>query len=439
MNASSPASPHPAAHHSATAPSDATGSLVLIGGALDESPEILRKVIALAGERRATGAPRIAILTTASEPAASREAAHDPSAESDEADGRYYAELFARHGAEGVPIPIGVSESPAYPGSDYTRAQAESPEIAELIRSTDGVFLGGGDQTHYVLALFRAAAGAQPFGDRTVTPALAAILDVLERGGVVAGTSAGLAVQQGAGMVSGGADIHNAWKFGATAGYDLARDGRDALTYIPAGGLGLFPEALLDSHFSEWGRPARAIRLAHALGRSLSVGVDEHTALVYDRETRTAEVIGDRGVSLLDLGGCEAPGLDAAEAGAHAAILGTRWSFLVPGDRHDFATGVTTRGDRVADLAFPEAAQSGESGLVDGASIDIWSDDGSRPLLALAQRMLASNAQSASGESATDRLPRYRTTLRRDERTHALATGGFSDLILSITPTPTNH
>lgn len=397
------------------------GHLVLIGGALDESQEIIGHIVALASKRRSTTAPRIAILTTASEPATAV-SAQDPTAESDEADGNYYVELFARHGAIGVPIPIGVSIDPPYPGGPYIRAQAERAEIAERIRGADGVFLGGGDQTHYVLALFRAAVpGGRPFGDRTETLALSAIREVLERGGVVAGTSAGLAVQQGEDMVSGGADIHNAWKFGASGEYDVEIAGRDALTHVPAGGIGVFPEALLDSHFSEWGRHARTIRLARTLGRSLAVGVDEHTALVYDRAERTAEVIGTRGVSLLDLGGCE---------GAGDAVLGTRWTFLVPGDRHDFATGVTTRSTALADLQLP---------LVPDATADIWADDGSRPLLTLAHTLLASQDVSASGESAPDRDPVYRTSLRRDERTHAVATGGFSDLIISITPTPTTH
>lgn len=398
------------------------GHLVLIGGALDESAAILTRIIELAGARRGTSSPRIAILTTASEPATSADAAHDPTAESDEADGRYYAELFERHGAIGVPIPIGASPQPAYPGSHYSREQAQRVDTAELIRGADGVFLGGGDQTHYVLALFESTvAGEPPFGERSETPALSAIREVLARGGVVAGTSAGLAVQQGADMVSGGADIHNAWKHGATPGYDLARDGRDALTHVPAGGLGLFPEALLDSHFSEWARPPRSIRLARALGRSACVGVDEHTALVYDRATRSAEVIGMRGVSLLDFDGCEGEG---------DAIIGTRWSYLVPGDRHDFAAGTSSRGDMLADLELP---------LSPAAGVDLWADDGSRPLLSLAQCLIASTELAASGESASDRQPRYRTTLRRDERTLALPTGGFSDLIISITPIPTTH
>lgn len=426
MNAPPPVTSPPAAPLGPA--TGALGTLVLIGGALDESTEIIRCVIALAGERKKTTSPRIAILTTASEPAVSGPAAQDPTAESDEADGRYYAELFERHGAIGVPIPIGVNELPAFAGSTYTRDRADSGRIAELIRDADGVFLGGGDQTHYVLALFRSAVGGEPpFGTRVDTAALTAIREVLERGGVIAGTSAGLAVQQGADMVSGGADIHHAWKHGATPGYDRSVDGIDALTHIPAGGLDVFPEALLDSHFNEWGRPARSIRLANALGRSRAVGVDEHTALVYDRATRVSEVIGTRGVSLLDFDGCE-----VSEDGG--AILGTRWSYLVPGDRHNFASGVTVHGERVADLELPLMG-SGAS----AASADIWTDDGSRPLLALAQRLVHSDARSGSGESSPEREPRYRTTLHRDERTHALATGAFTDLIISITPIPTNH
>lgn len=426
MNAPLPVTSPPAAPSSAEA--GTRGTLIFIGGALDESTELIRRVIALAGERRKTASPRIAILTTASEPAVSALASQDPTAESDEADGRYYAELFERHGAIGVPIPIGVSELPAFAGSKYTRAQADSGKIAELIRCADGVFLGGGDQTHYVLALFRSVVdGEFPFGVRTDTAALTAIREVLERGGVIAGTSAGLAVQQGADMVSGGADIHHAWKHGTTPGYDLTIDGIDALTHIPAGGIGVFPEALLDSHFNEWGRPARSIRLANALGRSRAVGVDEHTALVYDRATRVSEVIGTRGVSLLDFDGCEVN--EESDA-----ILGTRWSYLVPGDRHNFATGVTVHCERVADLKLPRTGPG-----TSAASADIWTDDGSRPLLALAQQLLHSDARSGSGETSPAREPRYRTTLHRDERTHALATGAFTDLIISITPIPTNH
>ncbi|WP_125098162.1 cyanophycinase [Leucobacter chromiireducens] len=429
MNAHAPADPHADSAIPLDGPSQRpAGTLVLIGGALDEHAGILSRIVALADARRGSGAPRIAILTTASEPAPSAAASADPSLENDAADGQYYVELFTRHGATGLPIPVGASSAPPYAGAAYHAGRASDPEVAELVRSADAVFLGGGDQSHYVRALFtHDPAGA---ATRTETPVLTAIREVLDRGGVIAGTSAGLAVQQGAFMVTGGADIHTAWAHGAAPGTDREIDGREALSYDPVGGLGLFTEALLDSHFSEWGRPARAVRLARDTAQRRCIGVDEHTAFVYDRATRVAEVLGDRGVSFLDLDGAEGRG---------DSVLGTRWSYLVPGDRHDFATDVTVRGTQPAGLGLDPDPDLDPAGAAPSAAGDIWADDGSRPLLALAQRLLASPDSTARGESAEDRTPRYRTSLHRDERTIAFPTGGFAELILSITPTHPTH
>ncbi|MFK4728911.1 cyanophycinase [Agromyces mediolanus] len=416
------------ASHDASA---ARGTLVLIGGALDEHRGILEPVVQLAASASpAPGRPpRIAILTTASEPAASAdaEATNDPGVENDAADGRYYAALFARHGAEGVPIPVGVAAEPRFPGQRYLAANAEREELAALVRSCDGVFLGGGDQTHYVLALFRssgaaASAGAPPFGERRDTAVLAAIREVLDRGGVVAGTSAGLAVQQGAGMVSGGG-VHESWRLGAEPGY--ADDER--LRSLPAGGLGLFPEALLDSHFSEWGRLPRAIRLARALDRPLVVGVDERTALVYDRAARRGRVIGDRGVHLVEVAESEATDARASHPGSGDAVDGVRWTQLLPGDELDFRTRRIERAD-------PAPLAPGD-GAAPPPETDAWAADGSRPLVRLAQRLLASGAPAAHGDTA-ESTPRYRTVLRRDERTVRTAGGGFDELLVSIAPAP---
>lgn len=418
-------------------PTGAAGTLVLIGGALDENAEILDRIVALASAARIEdGAPRIAILTTASEPAASAASAASDTEESDEADGRYYAELFARHGAVGVPIPVGVSPRPPFPGAAYHRGTAESEAFAELVRSCDGVFLGGGDQTHYVLALFRAedaahshleaVTGLDPAARRRDTPVMRAIRQVLERGGVVAGTSAGLAVQQGAGMVSGGTS-REAWLRQVEPGY--ADD--DALRYLPAGGLGLFPEGLLDSHFTEWDRVARAVRLAGALGRPLAIGVDEHTALVYRRSERSGEVIGSAGVSLLDVSAAEFAGGEPDAAGpAWPAVHGARWSHLTAGDRHDFATGRTER------ATPPRTERGAEPGPPPARGL--WGEDRGPALLALAQRLVASRADVAEGTTigadGTAAPPAFALTLQRDELTTWTDAGGFSDLRLSIAP-----
>jgi len=435
----------------------AAGTLVLIGGALDEDPAILDRIVALARDARTGeggGAPRIAIFTTASQPApsAAEAAAADPEhadVENDEADGRYYVDLFARHGAIGVPIPVGSAAEPPFPGAAYHRGTAESDELAELVRSCSGVFFGGGDQTHYVLALFRAADPTQPHLDavtglgtgiatgtgRRDTAVMRAVREVLARGGVVAGTSAGLAIQQGAHMVSGGTS-RAAWLGDVEPGY--ADD--DALRHLPEGGFGFFTEGMLDSHFNEWGRVPRAVRLATSLVRPLVFGVDEHTALVYRPAERSGEVIGAGGVSILDLGAVELGAVErggsqasgAAGDGGRPAVLGVRWSHLTAGDGYDFARGLATRADaeRVgADAAAPPVNEHGE---------DVWSEN-SPALLRLAQRLLASSSRVASGDSPDDVAPRFRITLLRDERTSWTEAGGFTDLVLSIIPTPHNR
>ena len=422
------------------------GTLVLIGGALDADPELLGTIVDRARAGRSGGptdageAPvRIAILTTASEPARSpRDLAQD--AESDEADGQYYAALFARVGAVGVAIPVGSAPEPAFPGTTYSRAAAESAAVAETVRACDAVFLGGGDQSHYVLALTRgdldaASAAASghpeavplPGAQRTDTAVLRAIREVLERGGVVAGTSAGLAIQQGRGMVTGGTS-RAGWESGISAGY--VDD--DALRSHPAGGFGFFTEGLLDSHFTEWGRLCRAPLLARAAGSALVIGVDERTALIYDRASRTGTVVGGAGVHLVDL--IEAEWNDDAPA-----VVGARWSHCTAGDRIDFARARVDRAGR------PSAAVSGGAGPAEVTRV--WDADRGPALLTLALALLASSAQlatarSGDAEPSADRAARpsdFQVALLRDHRTTWTDGGGFSDLRFDITPSPTHE
>lgn len=415
---------------------DRRGTLVLIGGALDEDPEIIDAIVDLARESRATralggdAAPRIAILTTASQPAASAADLADD-AESDEADGQYYARIFARHGAVGVPIPVGVSPAPACAATEYSRARATDPEIADLVRSCDGVFFGGGDQSHYLLALTTdapqrdsastpahpTASESLPGAARTETAVMTAIRDVLDQGGVVAGTSAGLAIQQGPGMVTGGTS-RSGWQHGITAGY--ADD--DRLRFHPAGGFGFFTEGLLDSHFTEWGRFGRAPLLGRASGRHLVFGVDEGTALIYDRAARVGDVIGAAGVHRIDLA--------EAQWNAHGpAVTGVRWTRCTAGDRLHFAAERIDRASSARPVHGTGAAPGPARGLWDTGSDDV--------LLDHAQALLDSPADTATVHTARAGQPGFRCTLAQDHRTTRTDAGGFSELRVSITPTTT--
>lgn len=121
------------------------------------------------------------------------------------------------------------------------RATACDPARVERVRAANFVYLSGGKPDFLYSALVD-------------TPALAALLGVLERGGVVAGCSAG-------------AMIWGAW---------LPRP-RGLRLWTPA--FGLVPEALIMPHFDEF-PAALPLLLRLALGRRTLVGIEGGTALV---------------------------------------------------------------------------------------------------------------------------------------------------------------
>jgi cyanophycinase len=394
------------------------GSLVLIGGNLREDAEILAEIVRLADPDGAGPAvPRIAIVTAAAAPAKNRGQGQNPKNNNAQANGIYYGELFAAYGATTYAVPI--DESVDFNKDPYVPTNADSAVVAAAVAGSDGVFFGGGDQMRYVRTLLDCEFAAdEAFTDCDDTPVMAAIRGVLAGGGVVAGISAGLTIQQGPDMVTGG-ESYEGWRDGSAPGYfDDARK----LAYLPYGGFGFFADGLLDSHFTTWGRQARMIRLADDIGAGRVVGVDETTAVVVDRAARTGRVIGVHGASILDLG-------DATVAGATAA--GVRWTYLTAGDAIDFATGAVTRaaGWTAPDPVAAPAPIEDAWDSIDGPG-NVYS------LRDLARALVASGAATATGVTyETD--PRYSTTLRVDGATSAWRTSAgvsFEDLLVEIEP-----
>jgi len=409
--AASPATAAPAAASDSNA-----GSLVLIGGNLKEDATILQRIVDLADpDGDGPAVARIAIVTAASSAAKTAADAADDSLNNASANGLYYSALFQAFGAEtyAVPIDTGVQ----FPGDAYKPSNANDPKVAREIAGSTGVFFGGGDQMRYVRTLFDCKQAAdEAFTSCVDTKAMSAIRGVLDRGGVVSGVSAGTTIQQGADMVTGG-EPYQAWRDGTTAGY---LDDASALAHLPYGGFGFFQEGLLDSHFTTWGRQARMIKLAAETGHDLVVGVDETTALVYDRETRQGEVIGRNGVSLIDTSATVIDGAGGA---------GTRWSYLVSGDRVDFGSGAITPGSASNDGPGTDAAPA--------PIADVWDsidnpDAGVYSLTDLALALVSSVADRAEGTTfETD--PQYRTVLDRVDGT-SWWSGGFEGLEVTIEP-----
>ena len=248
---------------------------------------------------------------------------------------------------------------------------AWDPEVVARVAGLGAVFLGGGDPDRLLSVLCWDLTG-----QRRDTPVLGAVRQVLERGGAVGGTSAGVEVLQREVVILGGLSWNT-----LARGAMLESQDPDDLTYDPRGGLGLLPGPVIDAHFSEQGRQGRLLGLLRDTveeerGSSWGLGLDEDTALEC------------RGASCTVLGG---PG------GVWVVSIDVE----VAGDRLLATTSFLTEGDilNTTDLSvtFPEWKQPVE-GLGQGPTPTeaIFS-----PLeyLALAEDLLLSGEVLALGQS----------------------------------------
>jgi cyanophycinase len=245
----------------------------------------------------ASGAKKIGVLTTASD---------NTSAQSN---GTYYVDTFrylgAGAGTAWIPVTIAANGRCAVSNAD--------PALVAQINAMDGFFFGGGDQSR-ILACFFNGSGTS----RTDSPIMVALRNRFQAGAVVAGTSAGTAVQGRSPMLTGGESYYGL-RYGVytSVGTSTSTPTKanndpsvttttyaDRLAYEAAGGLGFFTEGVIDSHFSERGRQGRVVRLASSKLVNQGFGVDENTALVVENQgTNSAlfSVVGQSGVFIFNL------------------------------------------------------------------------------------------------------------------------------------------
>jgi cyanophycinase len=211
--------------------------------------------------------------------------------------------------------------------------------VVRQISDRNAFIFTGGDQSFITDCFFNEDPDTQT---RTDTALIESLQQQFVNGAVIAGTSAGTAVQPSDPMVTNGES------------YEGLRDGSvslvgsppfdNTLYYNPLGGLGFFEYGLLDSHFSERGRQGRIIRLASDLGVDTAYGVDENTALVVtDAGTESANfsILGQGGVSIFDLS--EA---NVGEKNGYWTIAGVTETYLTEGDRFNPLTGEASFGNK---------------------------------------------------------------------------------------------
>jgi cyanophycinase len=126
-----------------------------------------------------------------------------------------------------------------------------------ILNDATGVFFTGGDQLKITSQM----------GD---TPTYQRIKELYERGGVIAGTSAGASVMCETMMVGGnGKQSHRL---------------EDTIKLAP--GLGLIRGLVIDQHFAERGRVGRLLGVVAQNPANIGLGIDENTAVVVEGERR---------------------------------------------------------------------------------------------------------------------------------------------------------
>lgn len=213
-----------------------SGALVIVGGGGMPKP-IVDRFIELAGGADA----RIVVLPTA--------------VPRDEA---------FRQRVPGFFRDAGVAEVRILPQS--RTAEVESEEFQEALRSATGIWFGGGRQWNFVDAY-------------EGTTAVELFRDVLRRGGVIGGSSAGATIQ--------GEFLVRGHPLGNTV---MMAEGYER-------GFAFLPGSAIDQHFSQRGRKPDLIPVIRRHPKLVGIGIDESTAIVV--KGTTAEVIGDHSAHFL--------------------------------------------------------------------------------------------------------------------------------------------
>jgi cyanophycinase len=189
-----------------------------------------------------------------------------------------------------------------------TREEARSEAAIRVLDGATAVFITGGDQLKLTSQL----------GD---TPIYTRILEIYERGGTIAGTSAGASVMCETMLIQGeGSSSH---QIGTT------------LRMGP--GFGLIPGVIIDQHFAERGRIGRLIAAVAQNPRILGIGIDENTAIICDPQ-RCFSVLGAGAVYVVDGREMSYSNLADEDSDRILSSFDLRLHLLSMGDEFDIAT-----------------------------------------------------------------------------------------------------
>jgi cyanophycinase len=254
------------------------GTLLIIGGRedKDQGKEILSAIVERAGRGR------IAVSTVASSvPDELWETYHD---------------VFRDLGASDV-VRLDVDQ----------RVGAFGADAVAVLRKSKAAFFTGGDQVRITTNL-----GG--------TPACDELRSLFQRGGVIAGTSAGASAMSESMLIAG----------------EDAKSVHVRTTLHMAPGLALMPGVIIDQHFAERGRMGRLVGAVAQNPRLLGIGIDENTAII--ARGSHFEVIGEGGVYVVDALSESYTNLSEADPDDVMAVFDLKLHILSPGSRFNLGT-----------------------------------------------------------------------------------------------------
>lgn len=255
------------------------GCLIIIGGGEDRDPKGERKILREVARHVHGG--KLVLATVAS---------HRPEGYFDE-----YEKAFADLGV-GELVELYVEE----------RSRAGDKEKLSVLDDAAGIFFSGGDQLRITSQI----------GDTGIEAKVRALY---ERGGVVAGTSAGASVMSDTMVIKGTSKITH--RIG-----DLHM----------APGMGLMRDVIIDQHFAERGRFGRLIGAVAHNPRILGLGLDEDTAAAVEGDG--FRVIGSGAVYVVDGAGITYSNVAEARSEQALSMHNMRVHVLSDDDGFDLKT-----------------------------------------------------------------------------------------------------
>lgn len=185
----------------------------------------------------------------------------------------------------------------------HDRSEASDPRNIDLIDSADGIYFTGGDQLRITSQL----------GD---TPIERALWHLYERGGVIAGTSAGASVMSETMLIGG--------KSGESSRLGDVR---------MAPGLKFLRDVTIDQHFAERGRLGRLLECVSQNPRVLGIGIDEDTAIIIEDDELC--VMGRGAVYIIDGMDLTYSNVGETEKPVPLSAFNVKLHILSRGDRFD--------------------------------------------------------------------------------------------------------